>query len=144
VTERAGLKVERFDNRSAWADYDRDGNVIYSSLAMFMWTSTICLSLAVTQHNAVIRVFWCSAGRAEMEGETTSYSTIAEMEHLKTFPKKAGVSDPNKRFGLGVVWGTMIMTAGRPLVANDAGPNYLYRTSMTVLSKRQPYLRSGT
>jgi hypothetical protein len=42
--------------------------------------------------------------------------------------KKAGVNDPATRFGLGVVWGDYD-NSGWPslLVANDTGPNFLYR-----------------
>jgi len=48
--------------------------------------------------------------------------------HFEEVSKKAGVDDPAKRFGLGVVWGDYD-NQGWPslLVANDTGPNFLYR-----------------
>ncbi len=63
-----------------------------------------------------------------MEGETDFLFHNRGDGTFEDVSKKAGVSDPNKRFGLGVVWGDYDNDGWPDLyVANDAGPNYLYR-----------------
>jgi hypothetical protein len=63
-----------------------------------------------------------------MDGETDFLFHNRGDGTFEEVSKKAGVEDSARRFGLGVVWGDY-NNQGWPslLVANDTGPNFLYR-----------------
>ena len=128
VTERAGLKVDGFTTGAAWADYDRDGNV---DLFVARYVHVDLNKLpepGSDQKNCRYKGLLVQCGPWGMEGETDFLFHNRGDGTFEDVSKKAGVSDPNKRFGLGVVWGDYDNDGWPDLyVANDAGPNYLYR-----------------
>jgi hypothetical protein len=128
VTERAGLKVDGFTTGAAWADYDRDGNV---DLFVARYVHVDLNKLpepGSDQKNCRYKGLLVQCGPWGMEGETDFLFHNRGDGTFEDVSQKAGVSDPNKRFGLGVVWGDYDNDGWPDLyVANDAGPNYLYR-----------------
>lgn len=128
VTERAGLKISGLTTGAAWADYDRDGKV---DLFVARYVHVDLNKLpepGSDQHNCRYKGLLVQCGPWGMEGETDFLFHNRGDGTFEDVSKKAGVSDPGKRFGLGVVWGDYDNDGWPDLyVANDAGPNYLYR-----------------
>ncbi len=64
---------------------------------------------------------WGMLGESDLLYHNRGDGTFEEVS------KKAGVDDPNKYYGLGVIWGDYDNDGWPDLyVANDSGPNYLY------------------
>src|SRR5579864_1686021 len=127
VTEKAGLSGGGFSSGAAWADYDRDGHL---DLFVSRYVRTD-LNHLPTAENPSKNFFhkglpvenpWTMDGETDLLYHNRGDGTFEEVS------KKAGVDDSAARFGLGVVWGDFD-NSGWPslLVANDTGPNYLYR-----------------
>jgi hypothetical protein len=127
VTEKAGVAGGGFSSGAAWADYDRDGHL---DLFVSRYVSTD-LNHLPTAENPSKNFFhkglpvenpWTMDGESDFLFHNRGNGTFEEVG------KKAGVSDPAMRFGLGVVWADYD-NQGWPslLVANDTGPNFLYR-----------------
>ena len=127
VTEKAGVAGGGFSSGAAWADYDRDGHL---DLFVSRYAETDIHHLP-TKDNPSKNFFhkglpvenpWTMDGESDFLFHNRGDGTFEEVS------KKAGVDDPAKRFGLGVVWGDYD-NQGWPslLVANDTGPNFLYR-----------------
>jgi hypothetical protein len=127
VTEKAGVSGAGFSAGAAWADYDRDGHV---DLFVSRYVHTD-LNHLPTAENPSKNFFhkglpvenpWTMDGETDLLYHNRGDGTFEEVS------KKAGVDDSAARFGLGVVWGDFD-NSGWPslLVANDTGPNYLYR-----------------
>ncbi|MBS1842750.1 MAG: CRTAC1 family protein, partial [Acidobacteria bacterium] len=126
VTEKAGVRGGGFSSGAAWADYDRDGHL---DLFVSRYVHTDINHLP-TAENPSKNFFhkglpvenpWTMDGESDLLFHNRGDNTFEEVS------KKAGVDDPSKRFGLGVVWGDYD-NSGWPslLVANDTGPNFLY------------------
>lgn len=126
VTDRAGVRGGGFSTGAAWADYDRDGQL---DLFVSRYVHTDLDHLPTAESNAPnffhkgIRVEspWTMPGESDLLFHNRGGGTFEEVS------KQAGVSDPEHRDGLGVVWGDYD-NDGWPdfYVANDAGPNFLY------------------
>jgi hypothetical protein len=127
VTEKAGVAGGGFSAGAAWADYDRDGHV---DLFVSRYVRTDIYHLP-TAENPSKNFFhkglpvenpWTMDGETDLLFHNRGDGTFEEVS------KKAGVDDPSMKFGLGVVWGDYD-NSGWPslLVANDTGPNFLYR-----------------
>jgi hypothetical protein len=127
VTEKAGVSGGGFSSGAAWADYDRDGRV---DLFVSRYVHTD-LNHLPTAENPSKNFFhkglpvenpWTMDGETDLLFHNRGDGTFEEVS------RKAGVDDSAARFGLGVVWGDFD-NSGWPslLVANDTGPNYLYR-----------------
>lgn len=128
VTEKAGLKVDGFTTGAAWADYDRDGNV---DLFVSRYVHVDIHNLPAPgsdPHNCKYKGIVVQCGPWGMLGETDFLFHNRGDGTFEDVSKKAGVSDPAKRYGLGAVWGDYDNDGWPDLyVANDSGPNYLYR-----------------
>jgi hypothetical protein len=123
VTDRADTAAGGFSVGAAWADYDRDGH-----LDLFL-----CRYVHTDIHNLPrtgARSFDYKGLRMEvpeMEGETDFLFHNRGDGAFEDVSEKAGVSNPDKRRGMGVVWGDYDDDGWPDLyVANDVGPNFLY------------------
>src|SRR5215467_4178686 len=124
VTEKAGVKVGGFSTGAAWADYDRDGKpdlfiarYVHADLAHLPPPDP-----RATGYRSVILQM-----PDEMEGETDVLFRNRGDGTFEDVSQKAGVGDPQKLHGMGVVWGDYDNDGWPDLfVTNDAGPNYLY------------------
>jgi len=124
VTERAGLKVGGFSTGAAWADYDRDG---YLDLFVARYVHTDLYHLpppdpdATGYRSVIIQV------PDEMPGETDYLFRNRGDGTFEDVSQKAGVNNPDKLHGMGVVWGDYDNDGWPDLfVANDDGQNLLY------------------
>jgi hypothetical protein len=123
VTDRAHVGGGGFSVGAAWADYDRDG-----LLDLF-----VCRYVHSDIHNLSkpgTRFFDYKGVQIEvpeMEGETDFLFHNRGDGTFDEVSEKAGVSNPEKRRGMGVVWGDYDNDGWPDLfVANDMGPNFLF------------------
>ncbi|HET7221324.1 MAG TPA: CRTAC1 family protein [Vicinamibacterales bacterium] len=129
VTARAGVGDARWSTGAAFADYDGDGwldlfvanyvNVRLEALPEF-GKGKFC-----EFHGIPVQ---CGPRGLGGSGDSLYHNKgDGTFEDVST---KAGVADPDERFGMGVAWSD-IDGDGRPdlYVANDAGPNFLYRNN---------------
>jgi len=124
VTEKAGVTVGGFSTGAAWADYDRDGKLDLF-IARYVHADLAHLpppDPRATGYRSVILQM-----PDEMEGETDVLFRNRGDGTFEDVSQKAGVGDPQKLHGMGVVWGDYDNDGWPDLfVTNDAGPNYLY------------------
>jgi len=129
VTQKAGVGDQRWSTGAAFADYDRDG-----ALDLFV-ANYVDFNLSDLPEFGKGK-FCQYLGVAVQCGPAGLRGTGDALFHNNgdgTFTKvtmKAGVSDPQRRYGLGVVW-TDVDHDGWPdlFEAHDVGPNYLYRNN---------------
>ena len=128
VTEKAGLSgITGFATGAAWGDYDRDGNVdLFVSryvhvdmnhLPAFGSDEKFCRFKGVLVQCGP----WGMLGEGDYLFHNRGDGTFEDVS------KKAGMDDPQHRYGLGAIW-TDYDNDGWPdlFLANDAGPNFLY------------------
>ncbi len=129
VTERASVGDPRWSTGAAFADYDGDG-----------WLDLFVANYADIRLDALpefgkgkLCEFHGTPVQCGPRGLPGSGDSLYRNRGDGTFEDvsvKAGVADPDRRFGMGAVWADFTGD-GRPdlYVANDAGPNYLYRNN---------------
>jgi enediyne biosynthesis protein E4 len=128
VTEKAGVRGGGFSTGAAWADYDRDGHVdLFVSryvhveidkLPEFGNDPRFCRFKGVLVQCGP----WGLPGESDLLFHNKGDGTFEEVS------KKAGVDDPHHYYGLGATWGDYDNDGWPDLyVANDAGPNFLYK-----------------
>jgi hypothetical protein len=128
VTEKAGVVGGGFSTGAAWADYDRDGkvdlfvsryvHVDIDKLPEFGNDPRFCRFKGVLVQCGP----WGLPGESDLLFHNKGDGTFEEVS------KKAGVDDPHHYYGLGATWGDYDNDGWPDLyVANDAGPNFLYR-----------------
>jgi hypothetical protein len=127
VTERAGIKVGGFSTGAAWADYDRDGQI---DLFVARYVHTDLRHLPPPDPHAQGYRSVILQMPDEMEGETDLLFRNRGDGTFEDVSQKAGVSDPAKLHGMGVVWGDYDNDGWPDLyVTNDGGTNYLYHNN---------------
>jgi hypothetical protein len=123
VTKKAGLQIDGFSTGAAWADYDRDGNVDLF-VARYVHTDARHLpspSQALGYKGVLIEL------PDRMEGESDLLFRNRGDGTFEDVSVKAGVNDPHKLHGMGVVWGDYDNDGWPDLfVTNDSGWNFLY------------------
>jgi enediyne biosynthesis protein E4 len=128
VTEKAGVAGSGFMTGAAWGDYDRDGRVdLFVSryvhldvdkLPEFGSNEKFCRFKGVLVQCGP----WGMQGEGDLLFHNRGDGTFEEVSH------KAGVDDPKQRYGLQCVWADYDNDGWIDLyLANDAGPNFLYR-----------------
>lgn len=127
VTERAGVKGGGFSTGAAWADYDRDGRLDLF-IARYVRTDLQHLPAPdphVEGYRSVILQM-----PDEMEGETDLLFRNRGDGTFEDVSHKAGVDNPGKLHGMGVVWGDYDNDGWPDLyVTNDGGTNYLFHNN---------------
>jgi len=126
VTEKAGVRGSGFMTGAAWADYDKDGFVdIFVSRYVHVDLDNVAAFGTCKFRGIVVQ-----CGPWGMTGETDLLYHNRGDGTFEDVAKKAGVSDPNGYYGLGVVWGDYDNDGWPDLyVANDTGPNFLYHNN---------------
>jgi enediyne biosynthesis protein E4 len=128
VTDKAGVAGGGFSTGAAWADYDRDG---YPDLFVARYVHVDMDQLPALGSNEKFcryRGLLVQCGPWGMQGESDFLFHNRGDGTFEEVSKKAGVDDPNHYYGLGAVWGDYDNDGWPDLyLANDAGPNFLYR-----------------
>ncbi len=128
VTEKAGVSVGGLSLGAAWGDYDRDGHVdLFVSRYVHVDMSKLP-ELGSDEKFCQFRGVLVQCGPWGMQGESDFLFHNRGDGTFEDVSKKAGVGDPHHYYGMGVVWGDLDNDGWPDLyVANDAGPNYMYR-----------------
>jgi hypothetical protein len=124
VTEKAGVKVGGFSTGAAWADYDRDG---YLDLFVARYAETDLRRLPPPDPSAIGARSVLIQIPAEVQGESNYLFRNRGDGTFEDVSRKAGVDNPDKLHGMGVVWGDYDDDGWPDLfVTNDGGQNFLY------------------
>ena len=128
VTDKAGVAVGGLSLGAAWADYDRDGHVdLFVSRYVHVEMDKLP-ELGSDQKFCQFRGVQVQCGPWGMQGETDFLFHNRGDGTFEDVSKKAHVDDPKRYYGMGAVWGDYNNDGWPDLyVADDAGPNYLYR-----------------
>jgi len=128
VTDRAGVVGGGFSTGAAWADYDRDGHVDLFVSRYVHFDMDKLPNFGKNEKNCSFKGIPVQCGPWGMLGETDLLYHNRGDGTFEEVSKKAGVDDANKYYGLGAIWGDYDNDGWPDLyVANDSGPNYLYR-----------------
>ncbi|HWC16444.1 MAG TPA: CRTAC1 family protein [Terriglobales bacterium] len=124
-TTQAGVGVDGFPTGAAWGDYDRDGLV---DLFVPRYTHVDPRQLSGNPSSCTFLGLQVFCGPWGFPGETDFLFRNTTAGRFEEVSRKAGVSDEKTLFGMQGVW-TDYDNDGWPdlYVANDRGPNYLYR-----------------
>jgi hypothetical protein len=124
VTAKAGVQGGGFSTGAAWADYDRDGKLDLF-VARYVKTDVNYLPDPARDFHGYRGVPFELPDR--MEGETDLLFRNRGDGTFEEVSKKAGVNDPEKLHGMGVVWGDYDGDGWPDLyVTNDYGRTFLY------------------
>jgi hypothetical protein len=129
VTEKAGLGgITGFATGAAWGDYDRDGHVdLFVSRYVHVDMDHLP-AFGSDEKFCRFKGVLVQCGPWGMPGESGNYLFHNRGDGtFEDVSKKAGMDNPQHRFGLGAIWADYDNTGWPDLfLANDAGPNYLY------------------
>src|SRR5579864_7213805 len=128
VTDKTGVAGGGLSLGAAWADYDRDGHVdLFVSRYVHVDMSKLP-ELGSSEKFCQFRGVQVQCGPWGMQGESDFLFHNRGDGTFEDVSKKAGVDDSHHYYGMGVVWGDLDNDGWPDLyVANDAGPNYMYR-----------------
>jgi hypothetical protein len=125
VTEKLGVAGGGFSTGAAWADYDRDGRL---DLFVSRYVHTDLDHLPAEGNPAFFHRGIHVENPITMKGESDLLFHQRPDGTFEEVSQKAGVHDSAGLNGLGAVWGDYDNDGWPDLyVANDSGPNYLYR-----------------
>ncbi len=123
VTKKAGLEVGGFSTGAAWADYDRDG---FLDLFVARYVHTDVHHLPNPARSEGYKGVLVELPDT-MQGETDFLFRNRGDGTFEDVSARAGVNDPHKLHGMGVVWGDYDGDGWPDLfVTNDSGWNFLY------------------
>src|SRR6202045_231138 len=124
VTAKAGVQGGGFSTGAAWADYDRDGKLDLF-VARYVKTDVNHLPDPARSFRGYRGVLFELPD--PMEGETDLLFRNRGDGTFEEVSEKAGVNDPDKLHGMGVVWGDYDGDGWPDLyVTNDFGRTFLY------------------
>ncbi len=127
VTEKAGVAGGGFSTGAAWADYDRDGRVDLFVPRYVHFDINHLPTFGSDEKTCRFKGIRVQCGPWGMQGESDLLFHNRGDGTFEEVSKKTGVDDPDRYYGLGVVWGDYDDDGWPDLyVANDSGPNYLY------------------
>jgi len=127
VTDQAGVAGGGFSTGAAWADYDRDGRVDLFVPRYVHFDINHLPTFGSDEKTCRFKGIRVQCGPWGMQGESDLLFHNRGDGTFEEVSKKAGVDDPDRYYGLGVVWGDYDDDGWPDLyVANDSGPNYLY------------------
>jgi hypothetical protein len=125
VTAKAGVQGGGFSTGAAWADYDRDGNLDLF-VARYVKTDVNHLPDPARSFRGYKGIPFELPDK--MEGETDLLFRNRGDGTFEEVSAKAGVNNPDKLHGMGVVWGDYDGDGWPDLyVTNDLGRSFLYR-----------------
>ena len=128
VTDKAGVAAAGFSTGAAWADYDRDGRVDLFVSRYVHFDIEHLPTFGSDEKTCRFKGIRVQCGPWGMQGEGDLLFHNRGDGTFEEVSKKAGVDDPDHYYGLGVEWGDYDDDGWPDLyVANDSGPNYLYR-----------------
>jgi len=127
VTEKAGVRVGGFSTGASWADYDRDGKVdLFVPRYVFVDINKLP-EFGSNDKFCRFRGILVQCGPGGLPGESDFLFHNRGDGTFEDVSKKAGVDDPERRYGMQSVWADYDNDGWPDLyVANDAGPNFLY------------------
>lgn len=127
VTDKTGVGGSGFSTGAAWADYDRSGYVSLFVARYVHFDLDKLPSFGSDEKTCRFKGVKVQCGPWGLQGETDLLFHNRGNGTFEEVSKKAGVDDPSRYYGLGVIWGDYD-NDGWPdlLVGNDSGPNYLY------------------
>lgn len=125
VTQSAGVAAGGFSTGAAWADYDRDG-FLDLFVARYVMEDLDRLPrlapLSAANATDMLEVPDAMAGESDILLRNRGDGTFEDVS------AKARVDNAARLHGMGVIWGDYDNDGWPDLfVANDGGPNYLYR-----------------
>ena len=128
VTEKAGLGgITGFATGAAWGDYDRDGNVdLFVSRYVYVDMNHLP-AFGSDEKFCRFKGVLVQCGPWGMQGEGDYLFHNRGDGTFEDVTKRAGMDDPQHRYGLGAIWADYDNDGWPDLfLANDAGPNFLY------------------
>lgn len=129
ITEASGLKGSGFMTGAAWADYDRDGDLDVF-VAGYVSIDLANLPVFGSSNTCSYKGIRVQCGPRGLPGERDYFYRNKGRGRFEEVAAAAKLSDPEKYFGLGVVFGDYDNDGWPDLyVANDSSPNYLYRNN---------------
>jgi len=129
VTDKAGVRGGGFSTGAAWADYDRDG-LVDLFVSRYVHVDMNNLPVPGSTKFCQFKGVPVQCGPWGMEGETDLLYHSRGDGTFEEVSKKAGVSDPDKYYGLGATWGDYDNDGWPDLfVGDDATPNHLYHNN---------------
>ena len=129
VTDKAGVRAGGFSTGSAWADYDRDGHLDLF-VSRYVHVDLNDLPGFGSRPFCRYKGLLVQCGPAGLPGEDDLLFHNRGDGTFEEVSKKAGVNDPKKYYGLGVIWADYDNDGWPDLfVANDSTPNYLYHNN---------------
>ncbi len=127
ITERAGIVTGGWSTGCGFADYDRDGDLDLF-VSRYVRVDLDNLPEFGKGKFCVFRGVEVQCGPRGLPGTGDLFFRNDGQGRFEEVGQQAGVSDPEKYFGLGVSWIDSNSDGWLDLfVANDAGPNFLYR-----------------